>query len=149
MTKREVCEYLGKSIRTVAEYIASGKLPATYINGKNGREARFDRAEVEHLKNSLDTPMVRAVPAAAGSTEVAVRPDPLAGLAAHFQTLAAPPQVKPWLTIEEAVAYSGLTRAWLLKEADAGQGSIAIRDMGRGAHGGRWRFLRDDLGKAE
>jgi hypothetical protein len=57
--------------------------------------------------------------------------------------------LKPWLTLDEAAEYSGLTRAWLLKEAEAGQGAIAIRDMGRFARGGRWRFLRADLERAE
>lgn len=56
---------------------------------------------------------------------------------------------RPWLTLDEAVEFSGLTRPWLLHEAEAGQGSIAIRDMGKHTRGGRWRFFRDDLGKAE
>lgn len=83
--------------------------------------------------------------------------DPFAGLAAHLARLSAafpsPAAVvaalKPWLTLDEAVEFSGLTRPWLLHEAEAGQGSIAIRDMGKHTRGGRWRFLRDDLGKAE
>ena len=57
--------------------------------------------------------------------------------------------LKPWLTLEEAAEYSGLTRKWLLKEAEAGQGAIAVRDMGGRVRGGRWRFLRADLGRAE
>ena len=60
---------------------------------------------------------------------------------------AMPPAPRPWLTLDEAVEYSGLSRRWLLKEAEAGQGAIEIRDMGKHARGGRWRFLRDDLGK--
>ena len=52
-----------------------------------------------------------------------------------------------WLTIDEAISFSGLTRAWLLKEAESGNHAEVIRDMGKGAHGGRWRFLRD--GKLE
>jgi hypothetical protein len=54
-------------------------------------------------------------------------------------------ETKVWLTLDEAVPASGLTRKWLLAWAESGAGAIAVRDMGRGARGGRWRFSREGL----
>ena len=55
-----------------------------------------------------------------------------------------PPQPKPWLTLSEAEAYSGLPRAWLIAQARAG----ALRAVNVG-HGARefWRFNREGLAK--
>jgi 3-oxoacyl-ACP reductase-like protein len=54
MSKREVCEYLGKSKRTVETYITRGKLQVKYFNGANGRTAEFQRPDVEALKRGLE-----------------------------------------------------------------------------------------------
>lgn len=62
MTKAEVCEFLGKSKRTLDTYMAAGRLPVRYFHGPNGRQSAFDRKAVELFKAELDTPMVRAVP---------------------------------------------------------------------------------------
>jgi hypothetical protein len=63
MTKKEVIEYLGKSKRTVETLIAAGRLPVSYFNGPNGKQASFEAQAVEHLKVQMETPMVRARPA--------------------------------------------------------------------------------------
>lgn len=62
---------------------------------------------------------------------------------------------RPWLTLDEAAEYSGLTKRWLLaqaedaeRQADPGGWPIVIRDMGKHSPGGRWRFHRDCLDKA-
>jgi hypothetical protein len=97
----------------------------------------------------------KAQPSDADSTALAVRDarDPFAGLAAQLAGLAtfaaqypAPAAPRPWLTLAEAVEYSGLTRPWLLDRAKAG--GIAIRDMGKHSRGGRWRFNREELARA-
>jgi hypothetical protein len=60
---------------------------------------------------------------------------------------------RPWLTLEEAEEYSGLTKRWLLQCATNELGeesvtaqSVAVRDMGKHSPGGRWRFHRESLG---
>ena len=74
--------------------------------------------------------------------------DPFAGLAAQLARLAEafppPAEAKPWLTLSEAAAFSGLPAAWLLGQARAG----AVRAVNVGA-GKRafWRFNRADLQK--
>jgi hypothetical protein len=169
LSKREVVEYLGKSKRTIETYIADGRLACEYFNGPNGKTAIFRRVIVEALKRQLDTPIFRAVPEAAtdrqgfayispqqpdGKSEsqiALVRPgavDPFAGLAAHLARLSAafpsPPRPKPWLTLVEAVEFSGLPQAYLLTQARAG--SIRAVNVGT-AKQQRWRFHRSSLAK--
>lgn len=146
MTKREVIEYLGRSKRTIETYISEGRLPVVYINGPNGKQAEFDREAVEALKRDLDTPMVRAIP----ETAVQAIAPTLAPLAESLVSALRgfhPELVKPWLTLSEASEYSGLTKAWLMEQGFVH--GITVRDMGSGSRGGRWRFFRDDLGRAE
>jgi predicted DNA-binding transcriptional regulator AlpA len=70
MSKTEVCAYLGKSKRTIESYVASGRLPAKYVNGPNGKTASFDPADVE------------AVKAAQGEVwDSSAKPSPSAGIA--------------------------------------------------------------------
>jgi hypothetical protein len=66
----------------------------------------------------------------------------LAGLAAAFPT-AAP--AKPWLTLDEAVAWSGLSRAYLLRRAR--EGWAAAVDQSAGAARQQWRFNREGLAR--
>ncbi len=61
LSKREVIQFLGRSKRTVETYIAEGRLPVSYVNGRNGKEAVFQRSDVERFKREMDTPMVRAL----------------------------------------------------------------------------------------
>jgi hypothetical protein len=124
MSKKEACEFLGKSPRTVADYMATGKLAVRYVNGRNGRQAVFAREDVERLKRDFDTPDVRAVAAAPpdGSGTVlslATRPAPnVDSLAALFARLAPPAAAtRPWLTLDEASAFSGLPKSFLLATA--------------------------------
>jgi hypothetical protein len=194
MSKAEVCQYLGKSKRTIDSYMASGRLAVRFFHGKNGRQSIFDRDNVDRLKAELETPMVRLTPdpsvpsggrgawrdqlvpmneygerkaaqlaaapapgetAALSLNKNGLSSDPFAGLAVHLAALARaypapaaePPRVKPWLTLDEAVAFSGLTARWLLEQAKSDKPLVTVREMGRGARGGRWRFFRGDLVK--
>lgn len=159
MSKPEVCEYLGKSKRTVETFISKGRLGVGYFQGPNGKTAVFKRSEVEALKVDIDTPMYRAVPAhdtvIPGS--MALVPTPAAdsrvdsfaaALFAHFEAgrLSAP-VLKPWLTLKEAADYSGLPKRWLLKQARAGiyleHGSLNVGTE----KNPEWRFNRDALGE--
>lgn len=157
MNKREVCEYLGKSKRSVETYISSGRLTAKYFNGPNGKTTVFDRADVAAFKDRMSETYDPVIKDPAGALAlvkaqpVAVAPparvfEPLPP-AAHQPPAAPTPRVKPWLTLEEAEAFSGLTARWLLTQAESAKPLVTVRDMGRHTRGGRWRFFRGDLVK--
>lgn len=67
MTKAEAAAFLGKSLRTIAEYVQSGKLRAEYVTGKHGRQPMFALADLEQFKRDAEQPEVRAVPAPASN----------------------------------------------------------------------------------
>lgn len=147
LNKHEVIEYLGKSKRTVETYIASGRLPCHYFNGPNGKTAAFNPEDVKRLKSELEIPMVRVLPVKSDSqkqTDPKSQVSEAVDLALLLSAISAGRgEQKPWLTLEEAIAYSGLTRKWLLGAVDTG--AVDIRDMGKHARGGRWRFARRGL----
>jgi excisionase family DNA binding protein len=51
LTFKETCNILGKSKRTVSRYIKKGLLNPEKVRGQKGIEYRFNRTEVESLKN--------------------------------------------------------------------------------------------------
>lgn len=148
MTKREVLQFLGKSKRTIETYIANGRLPVAYINGPNGKTAIFDRAAVEAFKTQMDAPMQHArstalVPVRAG---VALAPIPPAIDSATFtaaiREAVMSTRVKPWLSIDEAAAFSGLPKSWLRRKAPSGMyGAVNVGTEERE----RWMFSRNAL----
>ncbi len=57
MNKKEVSEFLEISTRLVERYASEGRLgEVTYIRGKTGKQAEYDREAVEKLKISLESP---------------------------------------------------------------------------------------------
>jgi excisionase family DNA binding protein len=57
MNKKEAAEFLGVSTRIVEKYSSEGKLgKVTYIRGKTGKQAEYERKAVERLKTILNTP---------------------------------------------------------------------------------------------
>lgn len=67
---------------------------------------------------------------------------------ADGEAIMIPPSAFPiWLTLDEAVQFSGLSRRWLLRQAETEQELIAIRDLGKNADRGRYRFLRWSLAR--
>jgi excisionase family DNA binding protein len=57
MNKKEAAEYLGVSTRLVEKYASEGRIGAvTYVRGRTGKQAEYDRQAVEKLKATLDTP---------------------------------------------------------------------------------------------
>ena len=150
LTKREVIEILGKSKRTVETYIAEGRLPVSYFNGTNGKQAYFEKADVERLKREFETPMVRTLPAVSNDPgKVLARIQPGAtelaqAIAAALRDGLQGDSPKPWLTISEAVEYSGLPRSYLLAQARAG--AVRAVNVGTGKQE-YWRFNREALAK--
>jgi excisionase family DNA binding protein len=57
MNKKEAAEYLGVSTRLVEKYASEGRMgEVTYVRGRTGKQAEYDRQAVEKLKADLDTP---------------------------------------------------------------------------------------------
>ena len=54
MTKKEVSDLLGKSERTVAQYVTDGLLNVNYVKGATSDRADYDEAEVHQLKAKLE-----------------------------------------------------------------------------------------------
>lgn len=164
MSKREVCAFVGKSKRTIDSYIATGRLKVGYFHGPNGKTGIFRREDVEALKRDLETPtyrppVMRVLPAppessdagfaVAGRGETAVGAHiPQASALQHFlaEVLRTHPvnRIRPWLTLAEAVEYSGLPASYLLAQARAGK-ARAI-NVGSGIRE-FWRFHRASLAK--
>ncbi len=57
MNKKEVAEFLKVSTRIIEKYASEGRLgEVTYIRGKTGKQAEYDREAVESLKRILESP---------------------------------------------------------------------------------------------
>jgi hypothetical protein len=57
VNKKEVSEILGVSTRLVEKYASEGRLgEVTYVRGKTGKQAEYDREAVEKLKAVLESP---------------------------------------------------------------------------------------------
>ncbi len=57
MNKKEVSEFLAVSTRLVEKYASEGRLgEVTYVRGKTGKQAEYDREAVEKLKAMLESP---------------------------------------------------------------------------------------------
>jgi excisionase family DNA binding protein len=57
MNKKEVSEFLNVSTRLVEKYASEGRLgEVTYVRGKTGKQADYDREAVEKLKHVLESP---------------------------------------------------------------------------------------------
>ena len=161
MSKPEVCEYLGKSKRTIETLVARGRLKIGYYKGPNGRTGVFDRADVEALKHEIGTApqrdiTYRATPVPESQRDIRqgflhirrekpaeVSPDAIAQLAAAIRTAqppALPPTLTPHMSLSEAVEYSGLPAAFLVAEARAGR----IRAVNVGTKEKEfWRFAKE------
>lgn len=54
MTKKEVSDLLGKSERTVAQYVKDGLLDVEYVKGTTSDRADYDETQVRELKAKLE-----------------------------------------------------------------------------------------------
>jgi len=156
LRKADAAKILGKSERTVAYLMSSGKLPVGYVSGPTGRQAMLRRADVERIKKEFETPIVVtgeggevAAPPAAALVRMRAGGDPFTGimaqLAAFARAFPAPASLadvaRPWLTVKEAAAWTGLPARWLLEKAKAGE----LRAVNVGLTRESWRFSRDGL----
>jgi hypothetical protein len=156
LSKADAARVLGVSVRQLELKTAQGLIRKETLPKKpNERAARvvYSREDLDAIRAGSPNRHGEAAPERTlARREQSPNPfadfaERLAGLA--FAAQSAKADLRPWLTLDEAAEYSGLTRAWLLKEAEAGENAITVRDMGKHARGGRWRFLRADLGRGE
>lgn len=156
MNKKEAAEFLGKSPRTIAEYVSSGRLKCTYVAGKNGQEARFDEADVKKLKLEIDTPVHRGIVQTGlyrgGDQSLVVRGESqerfFHAIEALITNVGKADQlpllteldVKPILKLSEAQRLTGLPRAVLMAAIKERRLKAHDKKWGRG-----WRMKRADL----
>jgi excisionase family DNA binding protein len=158
MTKREVADYLGVSVRTVEGYIEKKKLHPTLATGVRGKVSVFDEEEVERLKTErgevVFTPPPKAVTsdtATPAQTALALagagRSNALLELINALSNSAASRKHeasvtdlahKLTLSLDEAARLSGLSRGHLWQAIE--EKKLKARIIGRG-----WRVKRDDL----
>lgn len=113
MSKAEVCEYLGKSKRTIETYVSSGRLPAKYFNGPNGKTAIFERADVEAVANAEGELWEAAAPKATAPTSLALVPAAVTALTPLadrlIEALAARHALPVYVSLKDACALTGLS----------------------------------------
>ena len=143
MDINQVAQFLGVSHKTVRRYAKAGKLKVIYLDGKGV----YDQTQVEALRADKQTPVHRAIATLGTEGQTA-----LSGFVPHeeqikimqflqvferyhnLQYLAA----KLTLTLEEAAAMSGFSRAGLRNAVKSG----TLRAV---KQGGRWRVRSQDL----
>jgi excisionase family DNA binding protein len=157
MNKKEAAEYLGVSTRLVEKYASEGRMgEVTYVRGRTGKQAEYDREAVEKLKADLDTP----------NTAIAARTPDARLFAAHLveilerreqaniealrgllnddsdkpRSASVRVSEKTLLTINDCRLLTGLSRHLLRQAID--DGKLKGRIIGRA-----YRVKRDDLDK--
>jgi hypothetical protein len=154
--KEAAAKMIGVSIRQIENLAALGRIRKHRLERQvNERSARvlYSLEDLDALK--AGTPNSHGAPAPpAPKTEVtALAPAGAAfdfgALAAHLAALARafppPADPRPWLTLAEAVEYSGLPEVWLVAQARAGAAFAVNVGQGSKAH---WRFNRAALAEA-
>jgi excisionase family DNA binding protein len=150
MTKQQVADHLGVTIRSVEAYASKGKLTPAKAKGTRGDITVYDEKEVEALKQEREqiqyVPRPETALATAGSTGqagIAKRRDladfiklieSARAAAPSFSDLAA----KPLLKLEEAQTLTGLSRQTLREAIETGK--LKAKVIGRA-----WRIKRTDL----
>lgn len=150
LPKDEAAKLLGVSVRQLEHRATRREIRKNVLpRQRNERTARVQYS-VEDIKAILNhRPNHYPAPPTAISS---ARREPIAGLAAGYvaeilRSLptppppAPPPVLRPWLTLDEAVAYSGLPKGWLLRRAFEG----APFAVNCGRKRASWRFNRDAL----
>jgi hypothetical protein len=155
LMKEDAAKLLGVGIRQLENRVARGKVRKQTLQREPGeRTARVCYAE-EDLKALLaGTPNQYEPPAAPQSRTLAITNgapgDPFAGMPEKLAALAAfasqfkAPEPKFWLTVDEAIAVSGLPREYLI--AQARSGAFRAVNVGRGKRE-FWRFNREGLAR--
>lgn len=147
--KEAVARRLKISERTANSLAEKGIIKARKVRSANNQLVwMFHSGDVERYAFERDHPeTIAVVKQASQSLQPALPAPPPDNIPSYI--------MRPWLTLEEAAEYSGLTKRWLLAQAERSenlaQGTIpgpdilSIRDMGKHSPGGRWRFHRETL----
>jgi hypothetical protein len=156
--KARAAKILGhRGTRQVLKLVTVGKLEAVkQRNEKTGRVAVLFRLEdVRRFKAERDKPKAIDVAPAGGvavqspgnrPANAAKLPPGLRELAVLLEAVGVREETKPsrpWLTFDEAIAYTGWPARGL--EQFVSSGRIPYLDFGKGTRGGRYRFKRGDL----
>lgn len=162
MNKREAAEFLGVSVRALERYVQQGRIGGHYEKGKTRPTLVFDLAELEAFKGELERKVYRPAvepsnPDNSATSDTAnarlssnssMQPERALeeGLSAilsallerQSQRIQTPAQHKLLLTLSEAQALTGLSRA-MLREAIS-KGTLKAQIIGKS-----WRVKRSDL----
>lgn len=164
MNKQEAAKFLGVSVRALERYTQQGRISARYEKGRTRPIVTYDENELREFKTALESKLYKPVVeprntanSASGETalvrlsENSVPPDASAGverliaaleaLGLHRQErqqIAAPVEHKLLLTLKEAQALTGLSRAILREAIEAGE--LKAKLIGKA-----WRVRRTDL----
>lgn len=144
MNKKQAAEYLGKSVRSVADYVKQGKLKLVYVSGKNGKEASFDPDDLAQFKTEMEKPIARPIVQDHSQALVPVQQQ-LVSLLQGLPLLSpglslADLNIKPILSISEIQRLTGIPRDRLMSAINDGSLPAQLGKMGRG-----WRVKRKNL----
>lgn len=160
LTKAEAAERLGVSVRTLERYSSAGRLQSGKRAAKHGAEAVFDAESIDALKAELEAPASDVVleerKSDKGSTSLVKRRDEGLSLrlieALEALTKASAPALlegatkapnvpiadKLTLSLKEAAALAGFSRAYLLEAIHSGELLAEKR-------AGKWNLKRSDI----
>ena len=160
MNKKQAAEFLGVSVRAIERYTQQGRLTVRYEKGKTRPTANYDQTELEAFKQELNQPTIkpviesRQIPTDVYD-ETDIVPvnltefgeitvvDRLAGMvemliARGDKKPTVPIESKILLTLDEAQALTGLSKAYL--RSAIRQGNLKGKQIGKS-----WRIKRSDL----
>jgi excisionase family DNA binding protein len=157
MNKKDACEFLGVSERSLARYAAQGKIQVIYCKGQRGKVADYEESDLQRLKEEIGQPVMlrprradlpvsdlharadsHAIAPVSGAGSI---PDLLTLIAERLQPSSRPVvavENKLTLSLAEASALAGLSRSILVEAIHAKKLKGAKR--GRG-----WNIKRADL----
>lgn len=150
--ERSVDRWIGAGKLRSAERPVPGRKPVVIVHPEDVEKLRVERRPLTLLRTPQDVVRSEAsedLQPGAGKTGALARiaPNDAAVIAALFKAVAMDRKAKPWLTLAEAVEYSGLPKSWLLAQAREGGllcgGQMAI-NVGTPKQP-RWRFSREVL----
>lgn len=146
LTKPDAAALLGVATRQIERREAAGQLRKRTLPrapGETSARVVYSRADLLALK--AGAPNEYAADNGTPTTALAAAGVPFDFVGAFASALAAlkpdAPAPRPWLTLDEAAAASGLTARYLLANVDY----LQALDLGAHTRGGRWRFRLDAL----
>jgi hypothetical protein len=152
MSRADALAELKVSARSLRRVCQEGEIRRKLLKPAPGRPHQQMLYAAEDVRAYIGRLEGRAIPAGVMGGELAVRGAPAALLPAVLARLLDRPvpaaEPKPWLTLEEATAFSGLPRLFLLKlalgtEVDGGHMQKGIINVAHEvSERRRWRFSR-------